>query len=99
MAKHTPGPWHAREWTCHAKTSIGIKGGTLSFIQLAECSGLGNHPYVSPEQEEANVRLITAAPELLEALWSIYGLLESVDKPGPVRQRALDLMARLGVQP
>ncbi len=74
MSKHTPGPWHAREWTCHAPTSIGIEGGPYGFIQLAECSGLGNHPCVSPEQEEANVRLIVAAPDLLAALKAVVAV-------------------------
>lgn len=68
MSAHTPGPWHAREWDFHAKTSVGINGGPLGFIHIAECGGMGHYPDISPEQEDANAQLIAAAPEMLAAL-------------------------------
>jgi hypothetical protein len=67
MSAHTPGPWHARQWQCRAVTSVGrISDNALGFEQIAECSANGRQ--VSTEQEEADARLIAAAPELLEAL-------------------------------
>lgn len=60
MNKHTPGPWVAQAWLCHAKTSVLAIGKT----QVAECSGCG----ATATEEEANARLIAAAPELLELL-------------------------------
>ena len=69
MSKHTPGPWHAREWNCHAKTTVGIGAPDgRGFLAIAECSGMGHHPDISSEQEDANAQLIAAAPDLLEAL-------------------------------
>lgn len=62
MSGHTPGPWHAREWSCHGPTTVGI--GDLSNFQLvAECSG---SPFSDPVTD-ANASLIAAAPELLDA--------------------------------
>lgn len=61
--KHTPGPW---KWD-----------GQLSLFKI-ECSGghiIDSAPYegswlsrYKPAEDEANARLIAAAPELLEAL-------------------------------
>lgn len=57
--KHTPGPWAATQWKCHAPTAIRANG-----ITIAETSGFGE----SIDLCIANARLIAAAPELLEAL-------------------------------
>lgn len=37
-AKHTPEPWTAEEWTCHAKTSIRASG-----VYVAEFAATGRH--------------------------------------------------------
>lgn len=73
QAKHTPGPWKARSYRsnegsiwidCDAysksgKTSL---GGTLA---TAHATGTGSD---DPAVQEANARLIAAAPDLLAAL-------------------------------
>lgn len=59
---HTPGPWfvNGREsYTKYVEARIG--GGLLQ--EVAACG-----PTEQQEQQEANARLIAAAPDLLEAL-------------------------------
>lgn len=57
-ASHTPGPWEACEWSCHARTTIKSATG----IVVAETNGLGRHS----DECLADARLIAIAPELLE---------------------------------
>ncbi len=62
MSKHKPGPWfvNGREsYTKYIEARIG--GGLLQ--EVAACG-----PTEQQEQQEANARLIAAAPDLLEAL-------------------------------
>lgn len=62
MSKHTPGPWKAINWKCHAPTSVVVeRGGEVE--QIAECSGFGR----MCDDSIADARLISAAPELLLA--------------------------------
>lgn len=58
---HTPGKWHAKDGQIYPQET----GKTLALI-----------PYFDAENEEqqANARLIAAAPELLEALQNIKRL-------------------------
>jgi hypothetical protein len=56
--KHTPGPW---EW-CETKT--GLYGPDYPIIDTDRDWGM----FLHPTNLEANARLISAAPELLEAL-------------------------------
>ena len=60
MSKHTPGPW--KWWTTHegAHRINPHKGGLV----IASCDT--RNPF--SEEQEANARLIAAAPDLLEAL-------------------------------
>ncbi|MET3481590.1 hypothetical protein [Methylobacterium sp. 1973] len=60
MAKHTPGPWMA---------TIGNRG-TLCVISGDAwiCGELSNGNGEFPGEAEANARLISAAPEMLEVL-------------------------------
>ena len=60
--KHTPGPWEVQ---------IGIDptGFACYFI------GRISRPFISRAEEEANARLIAAAPDLLEALEYAYSLI------------------------
>jgi hypothetical protein len=60
--KHTPGPWKAVEWRCHAKTTV--KAGE---VVVAECSGQGRYA----SESIADAALIAAAPDLLDALEKI----------------------------
>lgn len=73
MSKHTPGPW---EWDWRQ-----IDGEADCGVRWIKCEGhaysVCRAPrYQSQEQWEADARLITAAPELLEAL---IRLVDSVD--------------------
>ncbi|MFU7071278.1 hypothetical protein ACM75K_29005 [Pseudomonas aeruginosa] len=78
MRKHTPGPWfvNGREsYTKYVEARIG--GGLLQ--EVAACG-----PTEQQEQQEANARLIAAAPELLEACQSfsrLHGRLWDVVEP------------------
>lgn len=65
---HTPGPWQAVEWSCHAATTI--KAGD---IVIAECSGAGR--YIN--ESLADARLIAAAPDLLAFAQSLVDAWES----------------------
>lgn len=69
--KHTPGPW--RIW------SSGVLGRGKQFIHAGKgespcldksfrCVAAIGELEMTPEESEANARLISAAPELLEAL-------------------------------
>ena len=67
MTKHTPGPWKfdtlaetgGRRTTCIYADAPDSSGGKTVVIRTGTVRG---------EEESANVKLATAAPELLEAL-------------------------------
>lgn len=59
--KHTPGPWHAGEYEEYDQAVIGPAG-----IMVADCSIY--HETRSIETNQANARLIAAAPEMYAAL-------------------------------
>ena len=65
-ARHTPGPWIAREWRHHSPTTI-VREVNGEVVPIADCDGVGSGYLMDPETL-ANARLIAAAPELLEAL-------------------------------
>lgn len=61
--KHTPGPWFTkREGFSTVYIEARIGGGMLQEVAACGPTEAGQ------EQQEANARLIAAAPELLEAL-------------------------------
>lgn len=62
MSKHTPGPWSA-EVDRENDHEINIVSGNRPFVATAWPA---NHQ--EDKEQEANARLIAAAPELLEAL-------------------------------
>lgn len=74
QAQHTPGPWKA-SWTHR------INNGRRTGTHVVMREGSVNEHYWIPqfeggEEDEANARLIAAAPELLEALKKINSLLD-----------------------
>lgn len=69
MSKHTPGPWEAKGWRVCANLAEG--GPPLTVI----CDTANNKASRTPENE-ANARLIAAAPDLLVACKML------VDSPG-----------------
>ena len=79
-AKNTPGPW------IHDRTTgrIGTADGTVTCMQSsAGWSGVGrNH---TADEQEANARLIAAAPAVVEAL---EGLLNWLEDGTPTSERS-----------
>jgi hypothetical protein len=70
MAKassHTPGPWIAKEWTSHSRTTITTGYGHEKVV--ADCAPGPVSGYLDTEAE-ANAQLIASAPDLLLALQS-----------------------------
>jgi len=80
-AAHTPGPWRHDWQFIVAPDSAGIHL-DIYIAEIAETDEDGR--VASPEQQEANARLIAAAPDLLEAAelviarWSEGDLAEAV---------------------
>lgn len=75
MGKHTPGPWKS-QW--NGNWLVQTAGGWL-VAKVAAPKAKGNF---SPENVEANARLITAAPELLviaEELVALRGKWDSIE--------------------
>jgi hypothetical protein len=74
MSNHTPGPWVR----CTEAPKIIMSGSFIDGHQgYIVCSVSGNDNsgfYVNEEEAEANARLISAAPELLEALEGVERL-------------------------
>jgi hypothetical protein len=67
--QHTPGPWkaispHPGQWAiCKESHQKHLESWTVAYVRDFQ------------KQDEANARLIAAAPELLEALKGLYGSL------------------------
>lgn len=70
MSAHTPGPWvvwegHAEVFAGPAKSNTpGMIRGTRGIVANCESDDFGENE----DEQEANARLIAAAPDLLEAL-------------------------------
>ena len=63
MSKHTPGPWQFHE--LRGDDGLGyIRPNPQDYLEIAHHGDTGR----SAEENRANARLISAAPELLEAL-------------------------------
>lgn len=62
MSKHTPGPWNFRRNDYYWE--FGNEEVQLGDVCASQCT--------DPGKEEANARLISAAPDLLEALQKIH---------------------------
>lgn len=62
-SKHTPGPWFTkREGFSTVYVEARLRGSTIQEVAACGPTEAGS------EQQEANARLIAAAPDLLEAL-------------------------------
>lgn len=71
--KHTPGPWHL---TTYAPT-------TLDQVTYYGVGAPNSRTTIAGPLNEADARLIAAAPELLEALIDLTERLASYLKPAP----------------
>ena len=70
LMSHTPSPWTAGRDPCHYDTLSSVTGG--KGLLVVEIGGGAR-----PAEQEANTRLIAAAPELLAALESCVDELEA----------------------
>lgn len=70
-AKHTPGPWFIKETGQWPETNhwMGIYSENKKTYWIAKVEGWG-------EEAEANARLMSAAPEMLEALETLLSAKE-----------------------
>lgn len=81
-AKHTPGPWNTSDdgygsWKFQGgyRGTIKSADGEVVFAGPASFNALRGK---TPEQTEANARLMAAAPELLEALRDVLEYMPSL---------------------
>ena len=85
-SKHTPGPW---KWegsnNCHGDTTTWLEPAVL---QIYESHGGGMTP------DEADARVIEAAPALVDAVEELIGVCEAVGRPEdePKVDRARDAL-------
>lgn len=79
MSEHTPGPWAAVGKSVRTAATIGRKNDAPNGYQGGICNCLGGSfdKYEQDQIAKANARLISAAPELLEALESFVHLYEA----------------------
>lgn len=63
--KHTPGPWH-----------VGMRPGPMIYGPKGEQVADLSADLLMVEERQANLRLIAAAPDLLEALTDALGMLD-----------------------
>ena len=76
--KHTPGEWFThREGFSTVYVECRIGGGLIQEVAACGPTAAGS------EQQEANARLIAAAPELLEALQDCVTALHDLDYTAP----------------
>jgi hypothetical protein len=69
MSAHTPGPWSV-SWDCNGLAHVGMGPNCTVSRVMAPPAG----------DQEANARLIAAAPELLEALRHLLHNIEATGK-------------------
>lgn len=74
---HTPGPWGNRYFNRNGKIEIHTHTHVMCHVMCREIDRSGSVDDASVSEAEANARLITAAPELLEACQAV---LESLNR-------------------
>lgn len=91
MSGHTPGPWIARNWSCHSPTTVMTENPRAPRETVAECSGNGEQ--FGTDVCVANARLIAAAPDLLAALQACadtLGILAATRRAARIDEPSLD---------
>lgn len=81
---HTPGPWTY----IYSGVGLDLKGNNGNYLIaefpcLAKEDGTAYHP---SEEDSANLRLIQAAPDLLEALQQLVSLIDDKEGTGDMHQ-------------
>lgn len=72
MTKHTPGPWGVDDAGGEAPFGVFAEDGdAVCYLTENPMGGLGLREYA---EDQANARLIAAAPDLLEAAKAVLGL-------------------------
>jgi hypothetical protein len=66
MSKHTPGPWQAKGLAVDSAGDKFLRICQMSRVRFTEADRTVHE--ISDDTAEANARLISAAPDLLEAL-------------------------------
>ena len=86
---HTPGPWHAQCDPCHYDTLSEIRGGsTERRNNLPQQLMVSVGGWASWQEQEANARLIAAAPDMLEALRFLRDNYDVADVVDPIITKA-----------
>lgn len=93
-AKHTQGPWNA--FNSIKAIGVGSERSDVAWVRFEECGLMDTAR--SQEEDEANARLIAAAPELLEALrmtsqalaWLAHGKCRGFHPGLPTADESLD---------
>lgn len=87
MNKHTPGPWRLHRH--HKPISNQWIFQVVTDEEYGEIvAGTCTNPQRPEEVREANAHLISAAPDLLEALSEVVEWLELGDHAGPMHSKA-----------
>jgi hypothetical protein len=68
MSEHTPGPW-----SVDARASTAVRGGPDDHV-VASCGGWATTRRDVLAEQQANARLVAAAPDLLAALREIVAM-------------------------
>jgi hypothetical protein len=87
MPTHTPGPWTVEQWADDSPDHLRCFGLVMSPEAGDEYDKGGDVAYVCPcdhGEQEANARLIAAAPDLLAALEAIVNQREATPNPDVV---------------
>lgn len=90
--KHTPGPWHVGERRADDNTlpisdlGNGAKGSALAYVSP--------RPFYADSQE-ANARLIAAAPEMLECLRKCVEFLEDEIGASACLEKTRSILAKI----
>ena len=85
MSKHSPAPWGLRKSDSGAWAAVGHAGIWIATTLRKQF----------PSEDEANARLIAAAPELLEALKAALSLIEiAIPFDGEVNRMVRNAIAK-----
>lgn len=77
---HTPGPWRFNDNTQWWKTNPYSVTVRKPGVSSATVANIPERATITPEERQANARLIAAAPDLLEALQTLPQSLAATDE-------------------